>query len=108
MSNVRQGDTAVITDGPNRDRFVSVGAKCDPSPFLSGELAWFVTLLQSGVDSRLLTEMRPGEQGLCQDRVLRPIRDPGDDAVDEMVRIAGKPAKLVFDPSVPQRETETS
>lgn len=28
---------------------------------------------------------------ICPDKFLRPIRDPGDDAVDEMVQKLGKP-----------------
>lgn len=33
-----------------------------------------------------------GALSICADKALRPIRDPGEDATDEMVAILGKPA----------------
>lgn len=37
-------------------------------------------------------ELEPGRS--VYDRVLRPIRDPGDDATDEMVQLLGKPTEV--------------
>jgi hypothetical protein len=31
---------------------------------------------------------------VCPDQYLRPIRDPGDDAVDEMVQLLGRPSEV--------------
>ncbi len=45
------------------------------------------------IDQHIIWENSRGQTQLplCPDRYLLPIRDPGDDAVDEMVLRAGKP-----------------
>jgi hypothetical protein len=40
-------------------------------------------------DDRAFRE--PAKFAACDDKWLRPIRDPGDDAVDEMLQRTGKP-----------------
>lgn len=133
MSNVRPGDLAYVVRHPFTstealidrlvivdrlvvadERFTSFNGRVTLSfePY-SGSLwvcrpAAGVSLPWTVQSARGVTRVEEFAERPIADVILRPIRDPGDDAVDEMVRIAGKPAKLVFDPSVPQRETETS
>ena len=46
------------------------------------------------VIDRLLLDNRGRHVALAKDESLRPIRDPGDDAVDEMVQKLGKPEEV--------------
>lgn len=81
--NCKPGDLAVL-----------VRAIMDPS-----QLGKIVTIVQWDsemggwtVEPPIVTDGRPWRA--VNDISLRPIRNPGDDATDEMVLIAGKPEQV--------------
>jgi hypothetical protein len=51
----------------------------------------WVICFQSPVNLNLARGRSNGFYACCHDRYLRPIRDPGEDANDEMVQKLGKP-----------------
>jgi hypothetical protein len=85
--NCKPGDLAVI---------VKVG------PLAKGLLGRFVTVLRPHKDSLgvywdyepLLQTVDGYVVAAVEDECLRPIRDPGEDAVDEMVQKLGKPQEV--------------
>lgn len=86
------GDLAVIVRGENNiGRFVNV---LMPSP-LHGAGWWFVEMVGGPGDGiHYFTKVRDrGVLGNISDARLRPIRDPGEDAVDEMLQLLGSPVK---------------
>lgn len=106
-TNVKAGDLAIIVGAQmcpeNNGRIVEV-----VRPFLPGEVwgnsvlptnrpSWIVRSVGSplacaftnALTGQTRTEYRPERP--YGDRLLRPIHNPGDDAVDEMVQIVGKP-----------------
>jgi hypothetical protein len=86
MTRARIGDLCVIVNGPaNVGRFCTV---VGPSPVY--ESGWWWVRMHGGPAIGQFHD-KPGmmalaTEGNIQDFRLRPIRDPGDDAVDEMVR----------------------
>lgn len=85
--NCKPGDLA-YTVAPwfegGRGRFVRVvrvatEADCDRLSFYFDSGAWYC-------EGDIVTEVWSGREGCISDEALRPIRDPGDDAVDEMLR----------------------
>ena len=88
--NCKPGDLArmVRSDFPeNVNKLVWVREK---APTFVGE-GWMVELLQP---MKTTFGWKPaGSIGSAADTDLRPIRDPGDDAVDEMLVLLGSPAK---------------
>ena len=100
--NCKPGDLAVIVRSFSPDfivnvgRIVRVGNFYGKAAFKSGyekENCWLVhgrLMTRSGAPfDRLAREH--GADGCIPDDHLCPIRDPGDDAVDEMVQKLGKP-----------------
>lgn len=74
--------------------------RCKP-----GDLAVIIRAKHPENVGRLVTVVRLNDDGLwlvegkgpgiyCRDENLRPIRDPGDDATDEMVERVGKPQEV--------------
>jgi hypothetical protein len=55
------------------------------------EAVEFAITMDGIVNGRNLSIGDWGSLGALQDKYLSPIRDPGDDAVDEMVLMLGKP-----------------
>lgn len=91
--NCKPGDLAVIVknlDG-NTDRFVFV--ESDSGKRDSGNV-WWVCTSASAIYTFNSGRINPGERMFIADSVLRPIRDPGDDATDEMVQLLGKPSEV--------------
>lgn len=80
--NCKPGDIArVVSGGANRDALLRVldFVNCDP-----GE--WRCEALQSMAEYKWTTivgRVPAGTIVYAMDSILRPIRDPGDDAVDE-------------------------
>jgi hypothetical protein len=95
---------AVIVDGPrNVGRFVNVLQESQYGP------GWWWVESASGPllgAYRDTSEIGCGMAGNIEDRRLRPIRDPGDDAVDETLQWVGapKPAERSVWTPKPQRE----
>lgn len=54
---------------------------------ITGEPAWWI-------DPPLIAPDGEVHEGVI-DFLLRPLRDPGDDAVDEILTLAGKPQEVV-------------
>ena len=100
--NCKPGDLARLVNLPKslskaNDRFVKL--KNQPPVMIDGELGWEleerVKFTMTGNATRNGVLFREGDAvyfDVMQDRNLRPIRDPGDDAVDEMVAKLGRPA----------------
>lgn len=90
--NCKQGDLAVIVEGPrNVGRFVNV---LEPSAY-HGAGWWYV---ESAAGPLLGTYPVNGKEdigtlGHIEDRRLRPIRDPGEDARDETLEWLPVPTK---------------
>lgn len=95
--NCEPGDLAVIVNplSPNYGRFVNVLRAPEPS-----ELDWWSmegpTWIVEAIGAPLivvngihcgLKAIRP-----FTDAALRPVRDPGEDAVDEIIQLLGSPA----------------
>ena len=99
--NCKPGDLARLVGLPDmlrdaRDRIVKL--KNDPPLLIDGQIVWAleqpVRFTMRGTASRNGVLFLDGDRVYCnemQDKYLRPIRDPGDEAVDEMVRLVGLP-----------------
>jgi len=85
MSDVRRGDTAMLTEPSNYGRLVHVNHRHDST-------YWHVTALQTVALWNLDGPHRPavdypaGTEFLCFHRYLRPIRDT--DGEDEVAKLA--------------------
>lgn len=106
--NCKPGDLAYVTSQAETPglagRFVIVEQLVQSRDFtVCGE--WWIDIDEpswvcSPADGGTLPHQRlDGEVGFIRrrvipDAILRPIRDPGDDATDEMVLIAGKPQEV--------------
>lgn len=100
--NCKPGDLARLVNLPRAlsnaaDRFVKL--KDQPPVLIDGDMGWEleerVNFNMHGQATRNGVLFMHGDAvyfDVMQDRYLRPIRDPGDDAVDEMVQRLGKPA----------------
>ena len=79
--NCRPGDMAIITGVLP----TSIGFECN------GMIVQCVELFNDHYGSYSWL-VNPKPRGFCAvaDACLRPIRDPGDDAVDEMVQLVGE------------------
>lgn len=105
--NCKPGDLAVVVGlggsfANFNDRIVEVLERAPNGPIVKlpngafsngGERCWIVRF-----PSQVAMPLGGGKHeqthySVCPDKHLRPIRDPGDDAVDEMVLIAGAPAR---------------
>lgn len=87
--NCKQGDLAFIVRvmtpicNPNLNRLCEVLKPAEDHPGW-----WRVRMLgRPGITYHGLEK----QEGIMRDCNLRPIRDPGDDATDEMVQLLGKP-----------------
>jgi hypothetical protein len=82
--NCKPGDLAVVVNGPN------IGGLCRVvSPYtvrMVEGLCWNIECLSRMRDNLTGNPVAPGTAALCADAFLRPIRDPGDDAVDETLQ----------------------
>lgn len=88
--NCKPGDLAYIvrSEEGNSRRFVTVefdSRRRDHNDH------WWVCTSTSDVFSYRDGMIRAGQKFLVADSTLRPIRDPGDDAVDETIQRLGKP-----------------
>lgn len=101
MSNVKPGDLAIITFGPNGYMEGAVVEVLRPAanPPLSAPYAhlsdaprWFVTTGRPTVVN-VGSGKRPSLEFAVPDPCLKPLRDPGPEAVDEMVQKLGSPNK---------------
>jgi len=102
--NCKPGDLARLVGLPDmlrdaRDRIVTL--KNEPPVLIDGEIGWAlehpVRFTMRGTASRKGVLFLDGDRvyfDVMQDKYLRPIRDPGDDAVDEMVRLVGLPVGM--------------
>lgn len=91
--NCKPGDLARVVDsGVNRNRLVWVldSDRCDPGEWRCRTLQ---TMVEYVGDKNTGREIAPGSIVWSLDSSLRPIRDPGDDAVDEMVQKVGAPTR---------------
>lgn len=85
MSNVKAGELARIVNcdiQENNDRFVTVIELHHELSWANNKVVWVVessSLLRTS-DGRLMN------RGVISDANLRPIRNPGEDAKDEMLR----------------------
>lgn len=102
--NVRKGDLAYVTSGSRTPglagRFVIVEEFFDGPDEVEGDFylgeggpSWVCRSAQNGgrlpVVSRPYTPGQPVKMRMrrvIMDEILRPIRDPGDDAVDKVLR----------------------
>jgi len=84
----KPGDLAVVTRGENVGIFVDV---IEPHDCLTG--AWYVRVHSDAVGS--VCPVKKGELVGCYDSKLRPIRDPGNDAVDETLLWKPVPGEVV-------------
>jgi hypothetical protein len=95
--NCKPGDMAVVVVGENRGvlcRCLHLSGVSALASVLMGVQGpfWRVELLSRAVNS--LDEPLPaGHLALIEDRRLRPIRDPGDDATDETLNWLPVPHK---------------
>lgn len=86
--NCKPGDLAVIVqshDPRNIGKLVNVLRPYDSR-------SWWITC--TSVLHRLYSDCPPGAECATYDAYLRPIRDPGDDAVDEMLQRIGSPSEV--------------
>jgi hypothetical protein len=100
MTRCRVGDLAVIIaddheSQSNIGKFVHVMGKPNPEEYqLYGGEEWECAseswLMTKGDEGFMLAP--PGDSIAFSDADLRPIRDPGDDAVDETIQRLGTPA----------------
>ncbi len=104
--NVKPGDIAQIIHPEMYGTFVEIlhvapmgqfnlpdgqPANCENSD------CWVFEFLGQPKKVGITYEFRYGERlakfAHCHDKWLRPIRDPGDDAVDEILQLVGAPSK---------------
>lgn len=93
----RVGDLAVIVcdEQPQKDvgKFVHVREATWSDDY--GDPCWICDSAGDKLRYWAETRWRYAKKGICiPDAWLRPIRDPGDDATDEMVLISGKPQEV--------------
>lgn len=92
--NCRPGDLARIVDGGSyTDRLVEVVRVHGLLPkYAALGVLWFIKPIGFTPHD---CDMTPAGEFLFPDNRLRPIRDPGDDAVDEVIQRIGTPHKEV-------------
>lgn len=87
--NCSKGDIAIIVGATYPALAGCIGHICrcveQVNHPISGEPGWVI-------DPPVQMEL--GEFQNCLDKVMRPLRDPGDDAFDEMLLIAGLPQEV--------------
>lgn len=105
--NCRPGDTArIVAPGPYYGRLVDILEAAPVGVYFKlpdgntqvpcGAGEWVIELLGSPIPVRLESgRHRLTHVGVAPDTALRPIRNPGDDAVDEMVAKLG-PAPMTL------------
>jgi len=96
--NCRPGDLAIIVRGINAGVLVSVIRPTPPwcrTVAEPTEPTWEVELLSSAIDLNSGRCECPGQIGDVCDSILRPIRDPGDDARDESFSWCPAPEKVI-------------
>lgn len=86
--NCKPGDLAVIRRGAAAGHYVTVvEATSDPEPVPTTiRDGWWVVILHGPAINAERELMRQGDEAVAHDNNLRPIRDPGEDAKDEMLR----------------------
>lgn len=88
--NCKPGDIAIMTYGPNRDKLFKVLYRTEYS---GPKWEWEVEGLSTFMNV-ITRHIRPaGSQALASDKYLRPIRNPGDEAMDETLLYAGLPPR---------------
>ena len=80
--NCKQGDLAIIVRCTLEPSANGKIVRCVSSFVIDGHVGWEIDPF---------VKVSNGYYSSVVDRLLRPIRDPGDDAVDEIVRLVGKP-----------------
>lgn len=87
--NCRKDDLAFIVSATTPETLASIGHVCrcveQVNNPISGEPGWLID-----PPVQIAGEVFPH----CLDRVMRPIRDPGEDAVDQMVLLCGLPQEV--------------
>ena len=98
--NCRQGDIAVVIRSNSVPEAVGRLVKV---LWLETEMHWKVEFIGSPVRVPTIDWIAASLQSrcCCADAALRPIRDPGDDATDEMVLRAGNPNHKPADRETP-------
>jgi len=98
--NVQKGDLArVVNTGSRHDGHIVTVNRFIGYKLLGEVFTWRGHLLHSVDEAGPLWEVEwAAGIAVCFDRYLRPIRDPGDDAVDEMVVRVGS-ARLLDVPA---------
>lgn len=89
--NCKPGDLAVVVGGRFPQNVGKLVRVIEPQPGRSG--AWLVECLASMASTYGV--LSAGAIATCFDAQLRPIRDPGDDAVDETLQWLPAPSKEV-------------
>ena len=102
--NCKPGDLAIVVkgrSGKNDGKIVRVVRRAANEESIGGFVARAVGHESTNVSwlcsgNGLYTGLGEGPltEWVFRDKVLRPIRDPGEDATDEMVLIAGKPEQV--------------
>lgn len=97
MPGCKPGDLAQIRGTEivlNNGHYVMVQERCSPEievAYFLGVITWRCIaqgeLFLTPPNSDRLIRLAPGERLWMPDRKLYPIRDPGEDAVDEMVAL---------------------
>lgn len=93
--NCKPEDLAVIvsaTCAENRNRIVQIlkpGGVCEYGPMWLVECATPLTVMRPGLDGRWYSFKET--RACVPDAWMRPIRDPGPDAVDEVIQRVGVP-----------------
>lgn len=96
MTRCRQGDLAIVVRSMcgNEGRIVKCIARYDGIFVeLNGEI---VLINPSWVIEPHLPTITGGRSWAIADENLRPIRDPGDDAIDEIIQRVGKPSDVTL------------
>jgi len=102
--NCQKGDLAILINGIDAPENVGALVRVVRCIVLDGEFCWLFKEASRPLafygehnkkhfhssSSELPDDVAP----VLEDRVLMPVRDPGDDATDEMVLIAGKPQEV--------------
>jgi len=106
--NCKQGDLAVIVCDPRSGSAKTAGKIVEVLHAVPGRPfnmpdghrhearktgAWWVVRFMHEIPAPTNNGERMTVYAAAPDQVLRPIRDPGDDATDEMIVLLGKPVR---------------
>lgn len=88
--NCKPGDLAVIVNSNDRRNIGKLVRVI--GPYEMRPQSWWVA--SESVLHGVFSDWPPGAEVGQYDKNLRPIRDPGEDATDEMVQLLGKPQEV--------------